>query len=250
MNLKKIYIVVGVFILTYQSFGQYAGGFGRGDTSIMITNSYLSCDYIIDNVQSICSGDTLFVGSNMYTQPDYYIDTLHSIGGCDSIIHTTLTVNQPAPTPSMHLSFDTLFSSSLFGNQWYDTLGPIPGANNNFFIPQVSGYYWVQVIDSSGCISDVPEPVYFFATNILEESVQNKLIIFPNPCSNQFTLFFDNKYKSKFILNIYDLTGRNRYTIDEIISGKEIFLNNNLSSGIYFIEILGEKNYNSKLIIE
>lgn len=41
---------------------------------------------------NLCQGDTLYVGTFYYTQAGIYIDTLNNSNGCDSIIHTNITV--------------------------------------------------------------------------------------------------------------------------------------------------------------
>lgn len=42
---------------------------------------------------SICQGETLQVGSSIYTSAGNYTDTLSAAGGCDSVVHTALSVN-------------------------------------------------------------------------------------------------------------------------------------------------------------
>ena len=62
-------------------------------TSVDTATSSSTCtaDSIAQSIQ-ICSGDSLLVGGQYQTLSGIYKDTLTNIGGCDSIIHTTLSV--------------------------------------------------------------------------------------------------------------------------------------------------------------
>ena len=55
--------------------------------------------------------------------------------------------------PTVQRAGSLLASSAHQGNQWYLNGVPIPGANTQFFTPQKSGTYTVQVINPAGCSS-------------------------------------------------------------------------------------------------
>ena len=84
---------------------------------------------------SICNGDSLVVGSNVYTSSGNYTDTLSALTSCDSIIYTSLLVNNST------FSFDTLVTSvSIIWNG----------------IPlSLSGDYSITLVNSVGCDSIV-----------------------------------------------------------------------------------------------
>jgi len=82
---------------------------------------------------SICNGDSMVVGSNVYISSGNYTDTLSAFNGCDSIIYTSLLVNNNS------YSFDTLvvFASIVW----------------NGLTLSVSGDYSTLLINSVGCDS-------------------------------------------------------------------------------------------------
>ena len=69
-------------------------------------SSFIGCDSIVNtllsifptvyynNPQVICSGDSYNINAHTYTTTGNYDDTLNSMGGCDSIVHTQLTVSK------------------------------------------------------------------------------------------------------------------------------------------------------------
>ncbi len=51
---------------------------------------------------SICYGDSYYAGGEYQTISGVYSDTLTSVFGCDSIVHTDITVNQPTESIINH----------------------------------------------------------------------------------------------------------------------------------------------------
>ena len=63
-----------------------------------ITNLYNECSaQTLTATPNICTGEIYTVGASSYTTAGNYIDTLQTAGGCDSIIHTNLSVSNPIP---------------------------------------------------------------------------------------------------------------------------------------------------------
>ncbi len=70
---------------------------GDIDTNCIIVNIF-SPPPPADLLDTICVGDTVFVGNSFYINSGIYSDTFPSFGGCDSIVHLTLTVLLPDTT--------------------------------------------------------------------------------------------------------------------------------------------------------
>jgi len=85
----------------------------------------------------ICQGDTLHVGNSAYTLAGNYTDTLTASGGCDSVVHTMLSINQPNSSS---------VSASVCQGQSY-ILG-----NNTY---TASGTYQAVLQNAAGCDSSV-----------------------------------------------------------------------------------------------
>ena len=79
---------------TYTKSGVYRDTFKRFngcDSFVQSTLKFIS-DTTISQSISICQGDSLKVGKNVYRASDNYNDSLKKFLGCDSVIHTKLSV--------------------------------------------------------------------------------------------------------------------------------------------------------------
>ena len=79
---------------TYTKTGIYNDTFKRFngcDSFVKSTLKFIS-DTTISQSISICQGDSLKVGKNVYKASDNYTDSLKKFLGCDSVIHTKLSV--------------------------------------------------------------------------------------------------------------------------------------------------------------
>jgi hypothetical protein len=77
--------------------------------------------YNISNTASICQGQSIFLAGANQTTAGVYTSNLQTIHGCDSIVVTTLTVNQPS---SSSLSLTTCAGDSVqVGGQYISTAG-------------------------------------------------------------------------------------------------------------------------------
>ncbi len=75
-----------------------------------------------------------------------------------------------------------------------------------------------------------------------------ELIIYPNPFSESTMILFDNPDNEEYQLVVKDISGR--VVRDETITGDQILFNrNHLTSGIYFIELTGQRLFNGKMVI-
>jgi gliding motility-associated-like protein len=120
-----------------------------GNISLAVTDiygcSYESEDLIIDpnccisavtnffTADTICDGDSIVVGSSVYDTTGVYIDSLISSYGCDSIIHTTLVVNNATTSTATQTSCDSY--------TW------------NGIVYTASGIYTFPTTNSNGCDS-------------------------------------------------------------------------------------------------
>ncbi len=73
----------------------------QGCDSIYITALSVVNSFIQNSSLEICSGDSVFLGGQYRSVAGTYTDSLISVSGCDSLIHTSLLVNQPQQVISM-----------------------------------------------------------------------------------------------------------------------------------------------------
>ncbi|WP_027420297.1 T9SS type A sorting domain-containing protein [Crocinitomix catalasitica] len=74
--------------------------------------------------------------------------------------------------------------------------------------------------------------------NILEnESSQLRLLVYPNPFSNFTTIYFGEELKGESQLKIYNLLGKEVYSMSNLKGSSHIFENKFLSPGVYLITL-------------
>ena len=81
---KNTYTKTGIYNDTFKRFNGC-------DSFVKSTLKFIS-DTTISQSISICQGDSLKVGKNVYKASDNYTDSLKKFLGCDSVIHTKLSV--------------------------------------------------------------------------------------------------------------------------------------------------------------
>jgi hypothetical protein len=82
------------------------------------------------------------------------------------------------------------------------------------------------------------------------ENNLNTINIYPNPVSSFATLMYQNPGHKVYNLRIMNINGETVRTINNITGNKIVIEKGNLTIGIYFIEIKGDKIYRSKFLIK
>jgi hypothetical protein len=227
------------------------------------------------------------IGNVPYSNPGYYIDmtsvpSTHAdkykmgvvdTGNCSSNLspyHQTMNLVVSVFGSTMGLSWSSYIDESgtfipamfyIFrGNQannlqLYDSISSsFTSYNDNNITTQY--YYAVAVKKSPACIGSKSNASYSFSNirdnglnGVGELSVNDQMSIFPNPFDNTTTIEFPNADNSEYSMTVTDIMGK--IVMEDKISSGSIFLNRNaLESGMYFIELKGEKDFIGKLFIE
>lgn len=123
-------------------------------------NMYLAkygyCSVPAASQKTICPGVSYFFNGHVYSQAGNYTDTLYTSFGCDSIVHTQLSM---APQPTVNIvssaalcvgSTSTLSASGAATYTWAS------GTQSPFIVvtPSVVMQYLVSGTDGNGCISN------------------------------------------------------------------------------------------------
>ena len=225
-------------------------------------------DYVIDDVipSQSCPGcdslihieltigdpaDSLFIltcedyyspGGNVYTFDGNYVftDTVPSIAcpGEDSIISIDLTIVD-ALNASV-FAFDGIAFVSQAGAQyqWLDCdngMAPIPGANEQDFIPVDDGNYACEV--STGTCADTSICVFVESTfgMGLNDDANSDISVYPNPVTER--LIVSNNPPSILSVRIFNTLGEEIYSKENQTSDKMEIDMSIFSKGIYHIEI-------------
>ena len=191
----NIYDTTGLYIDSLVSF--------LGCDSLVFTNLIVNPNIAFTNNQTICIGETYTMNGNVYDSTGSYVDSLLTIDGCDSIITLNLTITE---NPVVNISYVNNDLSAIvtggvspYSYQWN---GPINSANA-IVTPIVSGNYCVQVTDYNECNSgQICENLTI--NGVIEMSINNDLILYPNPASEQLTIDFTANAKS---IKVYNMLG-------------------------------------------
>lgn len=221
----NIYTSSGIYIDTLQS--------GFGCDSIVRTVLFVNPSSISLQSVTICEGESVTVGSNSYFSSGIYSDTLQSISGCDSIVVTSLSINNVDSTV-VCLGSVCFAQQGGASYQWYacDSTGytTLSGATGQYLNLTSPGNYGVSItingcIDSSAC-------VYSGVVGIQGVPEEHILQIVPNPANESFSI----KGEYQVIqLSVIDVNGR-ILGQKEMVKGDYFYLKN-IAAGIYFVRI-------------
>jgi hypothetical protein len=156
-----------------------------------------------------------------YFSSGTYLDTLQTINGCDSIITLDLTVH-----PIDAISLDSTVFDSF---NWNGTVYTISGTYTQFFT------------SAFGCDSSVTIDLTIQSSGI--EEIDLELTLYPNPVDGSKMVYIDGAL-SPISFEIVNSQGK---VVQKGSLWKNLKLNDNLTTGIYFITI---QNRRYKILIE
>ena len=117
-----------------------------------------------------------------------------------------------------------------------------------FFNPDSSGYYSVEVFGPEGC-SYISDPIYVDLSQIVELKM-NQFVIFPNPFISNLNIITSDFLELDLILT--DLAGNLVYT-NQYRDNESMFIKielDDLASGIYLLNLYYENNFSSYKVIK
>ena len=155
-------------------------------------------------------------------------------------------MNTIPATPIIIQKNDTLFSSSVLNNQWYNQTGNIQLAVNAYYIPASTDDYYV-IVTANGCSSLKSNSIHFEITGIVDQVENESILIYPNPAT-QFIQIKGSLNDAN--ISIFNVMGQN--VINKNIKNSESVLIDigNLKQGLYFITIYQEGKFLTRKIIK
>ena len=136
------------------------------------------------------SSSTLQDPTNIcYQTPGTYDVSLiiSNADGSDTLTLTNyITVNPTPPIPTITQSGYTLTSSVASAYQWQFNSVDIPGATNQSYDVQQSGYYSVIITDQNGCVTS--GTIYVLIVGVNDPLQNTNLLIYPNPSDGNFII--------------------------------------------------------------
>jgi len=182
-----------------------------------------------------CASFTVPSGDETYTSSGTYKDTILAVTGCDSIITFELLLDSVNIAVSQS---DSMLTANAFGAsyQWIDCNNgnsPIVEQVAQSFTGPPPGNYAV-VITQDGC-SDTSSCYSVVEVGILQNTLSNKLTIYPNPTTNLATVSLGatTRYVRASLRNVIGET----ISMHEFHMIEQFSLEINGVPGFYFIEI-------------
>jgi len=158
--------------------------------------------------------------------------------GCDSLVTLNLTIINV--NTDVTVSGNTLTANAQNASyQWINCNGntPIAGAQSASFTPTVSGLYAVEVTQN-GC-TETSDCNNVTVLSLDHFNFDQQIHIFPNPNKGVFTISWAGD--DQITLSIYNAIGQQMSATKTVI-GKSVEIAENLSSGLYFVEIINQNN--------
>ncbi len=176
-----------------------------------------------------------------------YMLSLTASNSCGSSIPVSkaITVDVFPEQPIIFSSGDSLFSNKLRDNYWYLNGEIISNQDVPFIIPQETGQYTLQIINSCG-ESEISDFISFYGGQNLEDEIY----LFPNPANVavQVKIPLNLKLNSLAIIN-----SEGRQIINYSLKGGSVEVLNidNLLPGVYLVELIieGQGRFYKKLIV-
>lgn len=185
----------------------------------------------------ICYGETVSVGLNNYSNSGTYFDTLATILGCDSVLTTNLLVKNNIDTTlfiddrlivSNEMNADYQWITCSSSNLW------INGEINREYVANTDGNFAV-IITKDGC-TKTSSIANIMSVAVAENKIANIVKYYPNPVIDKVTIEL-NHFISNTSISIVDITSKELFKIDEIVTTQVELDLSSFSSGIYFVKI-------------
>lgn len=140
---------------TYSTTGTYVDVLTANNScdSTVTTHLLVTSPSTVSQSLTICQGQSITVGPSTYSTAGNYVDTLVNVGGCDSVVNTALTVNQPS-------NFNQTF-----------TLCAGESVNVGGNIHDSTGIYTDILVANNGCDSTVTTNLTVLALNLTQQQV-------------------------------------------------------------------------------
>ncbi len=164
---------------------------------------------------------------------------VYDAGGIDSSVAVLyITVHPTPPVPVISINGDTLVSTPAVTYQWYFNSVIIPGATNQEYVVQQTGFYYVEIKDSAGCTS-ISLISYVDLTEVPDLSGQSMQLLFNNETGSGEVIIYRMNGEN-IRLEVYDLYGREMLSQQSKISS-EVFTApfdlDDAVSGCYMIRV-------------
>ena len=227
---------------TYTSSGIYTyvttNNLGCANTDSLVLTMNPSHNMTMSNTIINACGDYTWNDSTYTASGVYTFNTLNS-QGCDSLAELTLTViNVDKPTIEQYWS-TTFKSSESYAYQWYRDGDILEGETDQYLNFDQAGSYTVTAINIDNCFKMSDAFVIGEENNMISfpNDEINNLIVYPVPSQNTITIKVDTRKPMSYVVDIIDYQGNLVKQTNESLDYIQSIDIQNLSNGIYFINV-------------
>lgn len=171
----------------------------------------------------------------------------------DTLFLQSFITVEASPSSTLSYNNDTIFcsNSTAYEYQWYHNGNIVDSSFQYFIVPDSMGYYYVEVMSETGCIS-ISDSFYYAPSGIAIFLNNRNISIYPNPASTLLHLVgeIDNDYYDIIISNV----------LGQVVFTKEINVTNNLlktqinienlPKGVYSFVLKNNKSIYQKKILK
>jgi uncharacterized delta-60 repeat protein len=188
----------------------------------------------------LCAGESLTINGEIYTESGIYQTIYSDINGCDSILTTTLFIDNlqaQISTNDQDLSAIDYPEDATF--QWLDcnnNFSPLLGEINSIFTPEIDGSYALMVSNSLCSATSSCEEFTVTGIPSLSNGADWTAVVFPNPFRDIVSLKMNN---SRLPLTYTLLDNMGRQILNEGIYQETTVLPlNRIASGVYSLKLI------------
>ncbi|MBI3134421.1 MAG: T9SS type A sorting domain-containing protein [Bacteroidetes bacterium] len=183
-------------------------------TSVTGCDSVVTLNLTINNstagtdVQTACNSYLWIDGNTYTTSNNTATHILTNAAGCDSVVTLNLTINNISDITTTLTDITVTANNSTASYVWLDcdnNFAPISGETGQSFTPAENGNYAV-ALSENGCL-DTSACVAVTTIGIVENSMTENFIIFPNPTDGVVKIVFEND-QEELNVSLFSIEGK------------------------------------------
>ncbi len=228
-------------------------GIGGDLIGLSRSNTGINYPYTIPNLISIKRSNAQNAGYDFYYF--FYDWDIKKINCLNEKFTTKLLIKEKTKLDTFKIieennKLKIKIDTNFFSVKWYNCLTNEKEFTEfgNIFIPTKNGSYSAIIIEKECNYSDSLECT-FFKTQSIENIINTKFQINPNPFMESINILFNDQNQEEYLIVFSSLDGK--ILKNQILSNQKKINTLDLTTGIYFISIYNSKNdliFNSKAI--